>query len=76
MTQLKETEGNKLIAEFKLYGLTFDQWLYVLKHVLIADYGFTAEASAGYVGDGSDWKDYYEEDYSPADAAAEDASYG
>lgn len=56
-------------------GLSFDQWLYVLKHVFIADYGYTDEAAAGYVGDGSDWKDYYEDGCSPAAAAAEDASY-
>lgn len=55
-------------------GLSFEQWLLVLKSVLIEQYDFRRKAANKYVGDGSDWKDYYEEDYSPSDAAAEDAS--
>ena len=50
---------------------TFEDWLVQLKKVLTERYGFNEDVKL----DESAWKEWYDDGYTPEDAADEDMSY-
>jgi len=55
----------------------WDAWRHHLGYILSRDYGWDRDKAAAYVEDSKDaWRPFYEDDYSPEEAAAEDQRAG
>lgn len=55
----------------------FKTWLGKLSDELISSYGYTSREATAYVQDQPEvWREYFNDDYTPSDAAAEDQRAG
>lgn len=52
----------------------YTAWLTELQGLMITDYGIPKKQAEQYA-EAANWEDYYNEEYSPAEALAEDSTY-
>jgi len=88
-TAMRDADGNQAVGValalkrafytgFKTgRDVEFAAWLGKLSDELISSYGYTAAEAKAYVLDQpSEWREFFNDDYTPADAAAEDQRAG
>lgn len=55
----------------------FAQWLDELQHIFMTGYGYSEIEAVNYVHDQPEaWRDYFDDGYTPRQAAAEDTAAG
>jgi hypothetical protein len=63
-----------LVSEINSYQRMYDNWLSELRRIMVEKYHLSSEVIETY-STPENWKDYYDEDFTPSEALEEDSGY-